>query len=663
MRSSRPDPKSDTAPSVLPSPEELMAQYALLVWKTAATYLRDPEDIKECVNDTFLAFYMQIENFTPAKRSYASLLVSIARNKAVDRYRKNRASGSDAHSGAFSGKTAGSFPAAGSTEAFDIERIPDPENLEDRIITETDLKAALDTLSPEEFDLIRMKYYNGMSIREIAESMDLPYETVKKRHQRSLFKLRRFLTTALIILLIAAVLTACAYIILRYFGIVPGYGVNLDIENKIFVLNEPVSSDNGQYHITINRALLSNGTFGAEITVHNNTPGAPFPENSYEAGNAEPQQPIIAEIISIDGESGNEAAEYVPPWYSPVDYWFLKGEPENTGAHIQSLGYAADEDTQVMQMIWFLDEMPGTAASGEPDSVENDSGEPDSNGEDTEEHEFILVSENSFFEIPIRLTPIQELPLEQYSYELTELGGFMTDAYIEDGHLMADVYALPGETFVPASYDEITAVSEDGSRLTGSPAGNGGLIGTGLSSWDFGPAEPGSYTIELSSILISADMPEDASISLSRILDPEEDHTLEIPGGTAEFGTPTDEHPLPEARDSYLNEGTVRLYFPVEVTPYREDLSCYMLTFGIGLTDAPDELLYPSSTGMITDPNYEEWRFWGLEYSWPEDVSTDDLSLLSNKYQSASVIYSWDYTFSIETEAEERTEDPEETEN
>ena len=88
-----------------------------------------------------------------------------------------------------------------------------------------------------------------------------------------------------------------------------------------------------------------------------------------------------------------------------------------------------------------------------------------------------------------------------------------------------------------------------------------------------------------------------------------------------------------------------------------------MLTFGIGLTDAPDELLYPSSTGMITDPNYEEWRFWGLEYSWPEDVSTDDLSLLSNKYQSASVIYSWDYTFSIETEAKEHTEDPEETEN
>ena len=36
-----------------------------------------------------------------------------------------------------------------------------------------------------------MKYFGGMTIREIADSLELPYETVKKRHQRSLHKLRR----------------------------------------------------------------------------------------------------------------------------------------------------------------------------------------------------------------------------------------------------------------------------------------------------------------------------------------------------------------------------------------------------------------------------------------------------------------------------------------
>ena len=43
----------------------------------------------------------------------------------------------------------------------------------------------------DEAELIRMKYFGGMSIREIADSLELPYETVKKRHQRTLHKLRR----------------------------------------------------------------------------------------------------------------------------------------------------------------------------------------------------------------------------------------------------------------------------------------------------------------------------------------------------------------------------------------------------------------------------------------------------------------------------------------
>ena len=54
-----------------------------------------------------------------------------------------------------------------------------------------DLEEAIASLKPEEAELIRMKYFDGMTIREIAASLNLPYETVKKRHQRSLHKLRR----------------------------------------------------------------------------------------------------------------------------------------------------------------------------------------------------------------------------------------------------------------------------------------------------------------------------------------------------------------------------------------------------------------------------------------------------------------------------------------
>ena len=48
-----------------------------------------------------------------------------------------------------------------------------------------DMERAMKSLKPQELQIIRMKYYDGMSVREIADSLNLPYETVKKRHQRS----------------------------------------------------------------------------------------------------------------------------------------------------------------------------------------------------------------------------------------------------------------------------------------------------------------------------------------------------------------------------------------------------------------------------------------------------------------------------------------------
>ena len=51
--------------STLPAPEELMEQYAALVRKTAAACLENPEDIKECVNDTFLEFYLHSDRYDP----------------------------------------------------------------------------------------------------------------------------------------------------------------------------------------------------------------------------------------------------------------------------------------------------------------------------------------------------------------------------------------------------------------------------------------------------------------------------------------------------------------------------------------------------------------------------------------------------------------------
>ena len=97
-----------------------------------------------------------------------------------------------------------------------------------------DVQRALAGLPEEEADLLRMRGA-GLTVAEIARALDLPYETVKKRQQRSLAKLRKLLLTGLVLAL-AALLAACGYLLLRYFGVLPGYGVNTSQEEPAYVL-------------------------------------------------------------------------------------------------------------------------------------------------------------------------------------------------------------------------------------------------------------------------------------------------------------------------------------------------------------------------------------------------------------------------------------------
>ena len=143
------------------NPQEAMAliveRYTGLLWSVAQRYLDNPEDIKECVNDTFFAFYSSSDTFDPAKGTLAVFLCAIAEKKAISLYRKNRN-----HPSSPLPDTAG-----------------EPEAIFEQSDLRMDLDRAIQSLQPEDAGLIRMKYYGGMSMREIADSLHLSYETVK----------------------------------------------------------------------------------------------------------------------------------------------------------------------------------------------------------------------------------------------------------------------------------------------------------------------------------------------------------------------------------------------------------------------------------------------------------------------------------------------------
>lgn len=177
----------------------LMEQYTGIIWKIVSRYLDNPEDRKECVNETFARFYFQREKYDPRKASLALYLTTIASRIAISRYRKEERQ---------------------RAEALNEETAAAVDRRITRAELKEDLEQAMDSLRPDELQIIRMKYYGGMTIREIADSLNLPYETVKKRHHRSVRKIRRSLLLTLILLALV-LLTACTYNVLRYYRIVP----------------------------------------------------------------------------------------------------------------------------------------------------------------------------------------------------------------------------------------------------------------------------------------------------------------------------------------------------------------------------------------------------------------------------------------------------------
>ena len=70
--------------------ELLMEAYTGLVFKVISFHLSNPEDIRECTNDTFAEFYFHRASYDAGKASLPVYLTAIARYLAISRYRKEK---------------------------------------------------------------------------------------------------------------------------------------------------------------------------------------------------------------------------------------------------------------------------------------------------------------------------------------------------------------------------------------------------------------------------------------------------------------------------------------------------------------------------------------------------------------------------------------------
>ena len=446
-------------------PEEAMTalveQYTALVCHVAGKYLADPEDVKECVNDVFTEVYLHRAEFSPEKGSLASWIGTIARNRAISLYRKQRKDPPLPKDGA-------------ETEPFG----PDgTANLEQAM----DVEQAISQLNDTDQQIIRMKYYGGMSMAEIAETLQIPYETVKKRHTRSLKQLRRFL---LVVLIIAAllVLAACGVIqLLRYFGFLPGYGVISDPGASCYLMQERTPTvEAEEYTAWVKSAKLYNGKLTVEYRLE--VPEQPF-ETEYDENGIATTCPLSFDVMLFKAD-GTLPADQTYCWSKGIsDYFHGSGKgklpmPQDLMDELRQNGRLALE-LHITEIVFDGKEWP--------DAV-----------------------------IPFTLAEVREQTLEGYPSIYDEAtGGVMLDSRMEGGVLTMDVYSISngaleffgGLTLAPGypvgafeyEYcDPLTIVGEDGTQYAGEPVEDYlDYNENSVVSFTFPDAPPGKYTLKL----------------------------------------------------------------------------------------------------------------------------------------------------------------------
>jgi RNA polymerase sigma-70 factor (ECF subfamily) len=136
-------------------------------------------EAEEVVQEVFLEVWGRAASFDVHRGRGRTWVLSIARNRAIDRFRSRDAAGR-----AVEGARAQSAP-----EPPAVTPLESAEQRE----TRQRIQAALATLSPEQRRVLELGYFEGLSHSEMAEKLGEPLGTVKSRVRLALEKLAQLI--------------------------------------------------------------------------------------------------------------------------------------------------------------------------------------------------------------------------------------------------------------------------------------------------------------------------------------------------------------------------------------------------------------------------------------------------------------------------------------
>jgi RNA polymerase sigma factor (sigma-70 family) len=157
---------------------EVYDRHASAALAVALRIVADREQAEDLVHDAFVATWQKIDRFDPARGSLRSWIVTIVRNRAIDRLRGNRPS----------------IEIGEADERSLLKSGPNPtwDGAVARLGAEQ-LRAALAELPEAQREAIELAYFGGRTYREIATLTGVPLGTATGRLRLALARLRELL--------------------------------------------------------------------------------------------------------------------------------------------------------------------------------------------------------------------------------------------------------------------------------------------------------------------------------------------------------------------------------------------------------------------------------------------------------------------------------------
>lgn len=154
---------------------ELYDRYASLAIGLAVRIVADRDAAEDVVHDAFVTVWQKIDRYDRDRGGLRTWLMTIVRNRALDRLRRARPSLDVTDADAQSLLRTGPNP----TWEAALERL-----------SSTELRAAVDSLPDEQREAVLLAYFGGRTHRDVARLTGVPLGTANGRLRLALTKLR-----------------------------------------------------------------------------------------------------------------------------------------------------------------------------------------------------------------------------------------------------------------------------------------------------------------------------------------------------------------------------------------------------------------------------------------------------------------------------------------